>query len=730
MPSFGLLAWAACAAGALVLGGSTWFSAEGTASARATAAVVGALLGAGLGVVLAALEAGLVRLVGARLARLGDRLGIARYLDRSADAPREPIVDLHARAVGALVGVIVLAATFRFWIVRLRKVQNADLAETLTLLGGVGLALFAVALALGVSFLLRRPVRWLDRRFGLPRPASRRLRLLFWAAVPLGVASHLAIKSLGKHLGPFASPLWVGLTIAVQIAVLAAIPAMRPRARWLAVLPIVAALVAFGAADRTLAAQPRAAFALEAASPATNVLALLRRATDVDFDGSSSLFAGRDCAPLSRSRGPHAHDDPGNGVDEDCDGADTPEGAALPTAPTFWGELPAERVRRYDVVWFVVDALRSDHTGAGGYNKPTTPYLDELAKESWFFTHAFSQSSATMLSFPSMLTGVDPGKLEWRLDRGRLQLAPGQPFLSERFGSLGYKTGFIAAEYFEKRLPGLLEGWTEVTVQEKNQRKSSASSAAHAASFIARARATDAPFFLVVYLPAPHAPYVEHAHGYPKFGGAAWSKYDAEIANADRYLGFVLDVLRSDPARYKRTVIIATGDHGEEFGEHGGSEHANNCHRESVHVPLVVRVPDEEPERIDVPVGLVDVTPALLELVGAPTVEGQRLDGHSLLLAKHAPERLSAERPLFCSVVSQKASQGDFFRRAVRSGKWALFKEMRGSQAVTLYDIVEDPGETAPVTDGADADEARARLDTWLSLQLTGNVGSAPLTGD
>ncbi|NUO50533.1 MAG: sulfatase, partial [Polyangiaceae bacterium] len=439
---------------------------------------------------------------------------------------------------------------------------------------------------------------------------------------------------------------------------------------------------------------------------------------------------GRDCAPFSRSRGPHAHDEPGNGIDEDCDGADTPEGAALPSAPTFWGELPADRVRRYDVVWFVIDALRADHTGAGGYSKPTTPYLDDLAKESWFFTHALSQSSATMLSFPSMLTGVDPGKLEWRLDRGRLQLAPGQPFLSERFGSLGYTTGFVAAEYFEKRLPGLLEGWSEVAIQDRNQRKSSSSSAAHAASFISRARTTDAPFFLMVYLPAPHAPYVDHPQGYPKFGNTPAGKYDAEIANADRYLGFVLDVLRSDPARYKRTIIIATGDHGEEFGEHGGSEHANTCHHESVHVPLVVRIPDEEPQRIDVPVGLIDVTPALLELVGAPAAPGQRLDGNSLLLAKHAPDRLSADRPFFCSVVSQKAAQGDFFRRAVRSGKWALFKEMRGSQAVTLYDVEKDPAEQAPVSEGGDADAARTRLDTWLSIQLTGNVGSAPLTGD
>lgn len=728
MPSFNVLAWTGCAAGAAVLGLGTWLTAQGTSGAPTEAALVAALIGAGLGGLLGALEAGVVRALGARVSRVVDRIGVARWLD--PDAPREPIVALHARALGALVALGLFAGAMRLFIVKLRKVQSASLAETLTLVGAILFALVALGVGAGVAALLRRPVRFVDARVGLPRPSSRRLRLLVWGALPI-VGLGLAALRLEKTFGPLLSaPLWVGVTLGAQLAIMAALPRLRSRSRWLAVLPLLVSLAALTAADRLLAGKPRAAFALDGSSPGSSAVALLRFTTDVDLDGSSSMFAGRDCAPFSKARGPHAHDVPGNGIDEDCDGADTPEGAALPSAPTFWGGLPDDRVRRYDVVWFVVDALRADHTGVLGYDKPTTPYLDELARESWVFANARSQSSATMLSFPSMLTGVDPGRLEWRLERERLQLAPGQSFLSERLGAVGYTTGFMASQYFEKRLPGLLEGWTEVRLMDQAQLKSSASSAANAASFIARAQQTDAPMFLVVYLPAPHAPYVTHIHGYPKFAGGPSGKYDAEVANADRYLGFVLDMLRADAARWARTIVVATGDHGEEFGEHGGTEHATSCHIESVHVPLVVRIPGEAPERIDTPVGLVDIAPSLLELVGAPIEETQRLDGTSLLLTKNAPEKIPADRPLFCSVVSQKATQGDFFRRAVRSGKWALFKEMRGSQAMTLYDAEADPKEGAPLGADGEAADAQERLDTWLSLQLTGNIGSAPLTGD
>jgi arylsulfatase A-like enzyme len=730
MPSFAALVGTALIAGATALAVSTWYSAEGTASARTEAAVIAAFLGAAVGTIVGVLEAALVRLVAARLLRVIERWDLGRWFDRRDDAPREPIVRLHARVLGLAAAVGAFAGVLRVFLVRLRKVQSAELAESLTLLGALGLGLVAVAIGVGVAAGMRRPIAWLDAKVRLPRPASPRLRSIAWVAVPLGLACWLALRSLERTLGPFALPLWAGLILALQIGLLAALPRLRAPQRWLAAVPLLLGLAALVLTDRSLASKPRAAFALDASSPGASIVGGLRLLTDLDRDGASSLFAGRDCAPFSSARGPHAHDVPGNGVDEDCDGADTETGAALPTGPTFWGELPRERVKPYDVVWFVVDALRADHTGALGYGKPTTPYLDELAKDSWLFTRAYSQSSATMLSFPSMLTGLDPGRLEWRLDQERLQLAPGQPYIAERLGPLDYRTGFVANEYFQKRLPGLLDGWSEVHIPDRNQRKSSASSASNAAAFIGRARASEAPFFLVVYLPAPHAPYVEHLHGYPKFGSTPVGRYDSEIANADRYLGFVLDVLRSDEARWKRTVVIATGDHGEEFGEHGATEHAKSCHVESVHVPLVVRLPGEQPATIDAPVGLVDIVPTVLELVGASTTGGERLDGHSLLLSKNAPDRLPGERPLFCSVVSQKAAQGDFFRRAVRSGRWALFKEMRGSQEVTLFDVERDPGERSAVAAEGDAAQAIEKLGGWLSLQLTGNIGSAPLTGD
>jgi len=48
----------------------------------------------------------------------------------------------------------------------------------------------------------------------------------------------------------------------------------------------------------------------------------LQTLTDVDRDGISSLFGGQDCAPFDGDRSPSAKEIAGNGIDEDCDGAD------------------------------------------------------------------------------------------------------------------------------------------------------------------------------------------------------------------------------------------------------------------------------------------------------------------------------------------------------------------------------------------------------------------------
>jgi arylsulfatase A-like enzyme len=122
--------------------------------------------------------------------------------------------------------------------------------------------------------------------------------------------------------------------------------------------------------------------------------------------------------------------------------------------------------KQRSLVLITVDCLRADHVGFLGYERPTTPFLDELAAKSCVFTEALATGSPTYYSFPGILAsryplalgreniGLSPGEstLATRLKQAGYRTAAftaGNPYLSDRFG---YHTGFDHFEDFSQSL--------------------------------------------------------------------------------------------------------------------------------------------------------------------------------------------------------------------------------------------------------------------------------------
>ena len=92
-----------------------------------------------------------------------------------------------------------------------------------------------------------------------------------------------------------------------------------------------------------------------------------------------------------------------------------------------------------------------------------------------------------------------------------------------------------------------------------------------------------------------------------------------------------------------------TSDHGEEFLDHGGTKHGRTLYEEVLRVPLLIRMPDlsSAGRTFDRPVGLVDLMPTVLELVGAKpprSIHGRSLITESARVAvkNSCPGRTSA----------------------------------------------------------------------------------------
>lgn len=295
-----------------------------------------------------------------------------------------------------------------------------------------------------------------------------------------------------------------------------------------------------------------------------------------------------------------------------------------------------------------VDTLRADRLGCYGYERETSPEIDAFAERSVLFEHAIAESSWTVPSHTTLLTGLRPAShgvttadarpgpdtrflAEYLRDRDYLCFAitDGGWLEPDRFGS-----GFRDFEYADRGLRANLE---------------------QARSFI-EFLDDDRPYFAFLHTYDVHCPYdpsppygdafasvgaefieTEGRCGNPDFNEAGVTpaqalhlsdRYDGGVRQASTELGDFFDFLEASGA-LEDTIVVLTSDHGEELGEHGQIGHERSLFRELLEVPLIVYVPGVEPRSVDSgTVGLAEVVPTVLELLGVPPPAS--LDGTSL----------------------------------------------------------------------------------------------------
>jgi arylsulfatase A-like enzyme len=659
---------------------------------------------------------------------VADRLSSA--LDPRA-SERSPIRRFHALvASAAAYGALALAGFAAFSSASDRIKEPELRAVLIVVVAGVavGAPLVLTALTLPVA---ERIVAALDRRIPLPFPRRSVWRFLLFIVLPVTALGIGLLVTYGIKLGIFMHVLGAALFVVwARWLALVRHGGERPATRSLGMRALRVAScvvpVAFAVfATVALQLHDGAAQRVRRGAVVPFVSELLQTSTDVDRDGASSVFGGRDCAPLDASRSPFARDVPGNTKDENCDGRDSTATTGLPPLERFAGGLPAFEARRFNVLWYVVDSLRADHLPLYGYRKNTSPTLSRLGKESWVFDRVYSQSSNTSLSIPSMMRGRWPSALAWK--RAYYPTAQDSPdLLPAILGTQGYFTALLSNDWTRQKLPGLRHGFAHAfSAPEALNWKSGEAILSLTLDAMGQAKAADKPFFLVVHIDDVHHPYVAHrGHAVPDFPNSdpALAEYDKGIALFDQSLSFMLAHLETQGLA-DDTIVIVTADHGEEFLEHGGTIHSRTCYRESVHVPLVMRVPGQKPARVRAKVALIDIAPTLLELLGLEK-RSPELDGQSLLVPIARPSVVDRERPLFCSILQMLGGRQNFFTHAVRSGRWLLVHE-RLSDAVELYDTEKDSGELQNLAALPEHAAEVARLKQWAQASFTGNLFEA-----
>ena len=518
-------------------------------------------------------------------------------------------------------------------------------------------------------------------------------RLPRWAilASAIGGAVLAAIIHLVRFPAVLDDPLIPALLqVAVVLGVGLGMPVVRPRAMRIAALALGAAwvgllvLLVFVGRIAPLSYPVAAAAIDQRGMMAARVAPLLVRLGDGDGDGFGRWFGGLDCDDGDAAVNPLAGDTPGDGVDSDCFEGDL-GAAALAADRASRAPRTPPRARADNVLLITVDALRADALGPrahGTKKRSATPNVDRLAARSAVFEDAWTQAPMTRRAFPALLAGRYPANIHW-LD---LQTKYPYPvshednvYLAEVVRDAGIHTAFsIPFNYAENSR--FDQGFQDRAVHPASKFKDDVCAPAVVDDAIKQLRPGAPRFFLWVHFYEAHHPYVVHQG--LDFGGEPHERYLSEVAFIDREVGRLLDALRA-AGLADRTAVIFTGDHGEEFGEHGGEAHGD-LYPEDLRVPLVVHVPGAAPRRVTTPARVIDVAPTVLDALGLPAPES--FDGASLL-----PE-VDGAAPPARTIYAELIPDRNVPRRMVTlvEGGWQLIVDFaRGSRS--LYDLAHDP---------------------------------------
>jgi arylsulfatase A-like enzyme/Flp pilus assembly protein TadD len=207
------------------------------------------------------------------------------------------------------------------------------------------------------------------------------------------------------------------------------------------------------------------------------------------------------------------------------------------------------------------------------------------------------------------------------------------------------------------------------------------------------------PHFVWVHLYDPHDPYE------PPMPFSQTYKdhlYDGEIAYADSALAHFIAYLKAT-SRYRNSVIVAVGDHGEGLGEHHEDTHGIFLYDSTTHVPLIVKLPGAEGAgtAVGAQVRTVDIVPTLLDLAGAAAPG--KSDGESLQVYFSGKEN-GVNRPAI-GETDYPLRFGWAPLRSVRDDGYKFIESPRPE----LYDLRRDPNELSNQYEAGNARVQKSR---------------------
>ncbi|HSW44444.1 MAG TPA: sulfatase, partial [Phycisphaerae bacterium] len=332
-------------------------------------------------------------------------------------------------------------------------------------------------------------------------------------------------------------------------------------------------------------------------------------------------------------------------------------GPAVITDEQYAATLGRPREPAPHVVYLLLESVPAKALHCYGYPKPDiTPNLDRLAADGALFRHCVAPSSFSSCSVVSLATSL------YMLRGNRFDYFSNMtfPFMSlpRALKLAGYELALFSSgnESFDNinrfcRPADFDRYFSHDTCgipQPDCMRMDDKFAVGEFEKWIA-GRDDPRPFYCGFYLQSPHfnyevpEPWASHYQPVPPLFSSGdgilhipadvlpklRNQYDNALRYADYWVGRIVEALGKTGA-LDRTIIVATGDHGEAFMEHGLARHGVHTWEEMIHTPLIVWLGPEIraasrqplPSVVTSTVSGIDIAPTVAGLVGIRSYPG------------------------------------------------------------------------------------------------------------
>jgi len=476
---------------------------------------------------------------------------------------------------------------------------------------------------------------------------------------------------------------------------------------------------------------------------------------------------------------------------------------------------------RPNVLWICTDQQRADTLGCYGNAIVSTPNIDRLASQSALFENAFVQSPICSPSRGSFLTGRYPRTTGLR-QNGQI-IPPSEKPISRLAADAGYLTGLVGKFHLAPGAPevattteariddgfsefnwaqspndlwGLHSDYTRFLADKGLQFRTTAHALSQwvnngmpedateaawcgtrATEFISKHASTEAPWFFMANIFAPHHPFdpptsflkpyldrlddiplpdamdddlnskthyqrvdADGAYGQVEgfiggYGRKQMSDTDHRMVKAaywamcehvDQQVGRMLKCL-DETGQADNTIVVFMSDHGEMMGDHNIYLKGPYFYDAAIRVPLLIRYPGHiAPMRCKELFELVHLTPTLIDAIGQPPHPGmQGRSVYDCLTDKGKPFR--ADESIYCEYYNSMPYHTDPTAQLtmMRTEMHKIVVDHAHDDG-ELYDLVNDPYEKINLWREAGSLALKAELLTKLAHRMAFTADPLP----